>query len=126
MIRRLEMGTSLDVASKLYLLYGNDPSIRYESALPVYTPPERSLADLFLPKRFVPLPPSLSFSSAGFAELGLYDVRKEGWEEFLWKGAPYGFHVRGSHKLKENFEDGLARAREAIESCVRSIAGQNA
>jgi glycosyltransferase involved in cell wall biosynthesis len=125
-IRRLETGTSLDVASKLYLLYRNNPSIRYESVVPVYTPPAPGKADFFLPERFVRLHPSFSFSSAGFAESGLYDARKEGWEEFLWKGAPYGFHVRGSHKLKENFEKGLARVRGAIESCVRSGAGKNA
>lgn len=31
----------------------------------------------------------------GFQERGLPSVRAAGWEEFIWKGAPFAFHVRG-------------------------------
>jgi hypothetical protein len=120
--QRLQVGTSLDVASKLYLLYVSRPGVKYESVIPVHDPGDRGAFESLLPRRWSPTPPEGSFSPTGFRELGFYDVRGAGWEEFLWKGRPYGFHLRGSHKLKENFEKGIAEVEQALRPFVGSAA----
>ena len=38
--------------------------------------------------------------SSGFKDHGLPDLEGRGWEEFLWRGEPFGFHVRSQPKLK--------------------------
>ena len=41
------------------------------------------------------------FSTAGFRSFGYFDAAGEGWEEFLWKRAPFGFHLHGKHRDRE-------------------------
>ncbi|MEK7324200.1 MAG: hypothetical protein AAB217_02955, partial [Chloroflexota bacterium] len=36
-----------------------------------------------------------TYAKQGFREFGLPDVTRYGWEEFIWRDMPFGFHVRG-------------------------------
>ena len=71
---------------------------------------ERVLPDArcFIPKR-----PGYTVSS-GFREAGRGDPRGFGWEEFMWRGHPYGFHVRGTHKISGDVERGVSNVREIL------------
>lgn len=41
-------------------------------------------------------------SSTGFRGFGLPDLKQLGWEEYLWRGSPFAFHVRGMfHGLRQ-------------------------
>jgi len=52
--------------------------------------------DAVMPDHMAYLPKKPGYMSArGFEAFGLPDTRAFGWEEFLWKGEPFAFHVRG-------------------------------
>ena len=65
------------------------------------TPGFQYRIERLLPDRWclVPKRPGY-FSESGFSEQGLADLDRRGWEEFLWRGEPFGFHVRSQPKLK--------------------------
>ena len=85
---------------------------------PVFRPPA---AGLPVPDRaaasrpLVPGPQASRVTSArtGFKDQGLADLDERGWEEFLWRGEPFGFHVRSQPKLKgkESLETPPRRGR---------------
>ncbi|MEI9964338.1 MAG: hypothetical protein WDM92_06200 [Caulobacteraceae bacterium] len=57
---------------------------------------DNPLLNAFLPDRWCYRPKRPGYiSPAGFREAGLPDFRGLGWEEFLWRGAPFAVHVRG-------------------------------
>jgi hypothetical protein len=102
-----------DTGTRMYLRYRSDPRIRYECAIPVYRLPDdyqgsgnplgwRSrLIESLLPDSLCYLPKRKdSYQSEGF----LGDRRgtaSEFWEEFMWQGAPFGFHVRRNARKRE-------------------------
>lgn len=90
--------------------------------VPVFRPPRKlsTRAERLLPDRYrlVPGRPG-SFSPHGFEAAGLPDVAAFGWEEFLWRGQPFGFHVRSQPKLKEH--GSLAQEEERIDSVLAAV-----
>lgn len=57
-----------------------------------------ALIEFFLPDRFSFYPKRRKYYSlSGFREMGYPDVRgrRFGWEEYLWQGKPFAFHLRG-------------------------------
>lgn len=48
---------------------------------------------------FIPTRPGY-FTNEGFRSRGLPDIAGEGWEEFMWRGEPFGFHLRGHVRLE--------------------------
>jgi hypothetical protein len=48
---------------------------------------------------FIPTRPGY-FTNEGFQSHGLPDMAGEGWEEFMWRGQPFGFHLRGHVRLE--------------------------
>ena len=100
------IGSSQDTAYRLYRQYGQNRQVRSECLAPVYRPDvERPaykkwglnrLLDRLFPDRlsYVPKRPGY-YTRVGFRELGYADAAGDGWEEFMWKGSPFGFHIRG-------------------------------
>jgi len=84
---RYQIGTSRDVGYRIYRSY---KSYRNECFKPVFRP-KRIIP--FIPDRFSYTPKRSSFTKIGFKEHGLKDT---GFEEFMWKGKPFGFHMRGT------------------------------
>ena len=54
------------------------------------------MVDAFVPDRWSYMPKRRSYmAEQGFEAFGYPETRALGWEEFLWKGEPFAFHVRG-------------------------------
>lgn len=118
---RMQIGQSKDTAYKIHKRYYFNPRAKFECFKPVFNPTEEGISPLlesFLPDRFSKVPKRKDyFSEKGFRELGYFGVRQYGWEEFLWQGEPLGFHIRGSHKLKDDFENKI----DVIKKCLASF-----
>jgi hypothetical protein len=110
--RKRSIGRSRDTGFKIYWRYGHNPKVKHNGPIPVYKPysnpsterfivsPLNRFIELFLPDRLTYRPKrSHLYSRKGFKELGYPDIDGLGWEEFLWKGKPFGFHLRGQKLL---------------------------
>ncbi len=119
-IRRLVIGSSRDTGIEIFERFARRPGLRHETFTPVYRPREDRLVPppdvridtrspfrealerlrpdwmSFVPKRWG------AYSKKGFSDHGLPDVRSRGWEEFLWEGKPFGFHVRKSFQRQQD------------------------
>ena len=105
-----------DTGTRMYLRYRRDPRFRYECAIPVYKLPDEyqgsrnplswrsRLIESLLPDSLCYLPKRRGY----FVPDGFLDRRKgtaaEHWEEFMWQGAPFGFHVRRNARKGERNE----------------------
>lgn len=82
-------------------------------------PGSRAL-DWLLPERLSYEPKRLeTVSFQGFADFGFEDVGARGWEEFFWRGAPFGFHIRGQQRRRLERQGEL----EALAEILQSLAG---
>ena len=92
----------------------------------MFHPPGERLpryVDWLMPDRLSLTPKRKSyFTERRFQDYGLPDLDARGWEEFLWQGEPFGFHVRSQPKVKErqSLESHLA---EVVEILGRLSAG---
>ncbi|KKW35732.1 hypothetical protein A2852_01345 [Candidatus Adlerbacteria bacterium RIFCSPHIGHO2_01_FULL_54_23] len=122
---RLAIGSSRDTAYKLYERYSKNKKF-YECTYPVFKPFEEfstvsSLAryffESFFPERFSYLPRSGTYSKLSFKDRGYFNAMGNGWEEFVWKDSPFGFHLRSLgdvRQLKADKSDLLYRALESF------------
>ncbi len=104
--QRSTIGKSHDTGYSMLEEFASRPGLKCETITPVFSP-----ADGFQPATVTALqrafdavaPDGMSYlpkrggyvSAKGFSDFGYPDVRGLGWEEFLWKGEPFAFHVRG-------------------------------
>ena len=100
-----------DSGTRMYTRYAHDARIRYECAVPVYRRPQRSwrsrLIESLLPDSLCYLPKRRdSYTEKGFSEIGFGPEIPSNWEEFMWKGAPLGFHMRRNAKKVQRNEMG--------------------
>ena len=111
--RQRRIGWSRDTGFKIYQRYGHNPKVKYEGTIPIYKPhstasveqfivsPLNRFIELFLPERLTYLPKRRHlYSPKGFKESGYPDIDRLGWEEFLWKQKPFGFHLRSQQLTK--------------------------
>lgn len=108
MQQRRNIGASRDTGYRLYEEYAKSGKYKFEVAFPVFdnvgaafrpasvirAQYARTL-ERFLPEKLRYVPPRHTYTRFGFHRYGLPDVRGAGWEEFLWRGMPLGFHMRG-------------------------------
>ena len=118
--KRLEIGESRDTGFRMYDRFHSRVSFEYLT--PVFVPatdlrdmPEAaSVWERIMPDRFSYIPKKSGYyTEAGFRSAGFADARREHWEEFMWQGKPYGFHVRGTDRLKNDL-DGRIKAIQNI------------
>ncbi len=120
-----------DSGTRMYFRYALDAAINYECPTPVYRLPQDFIGSgnpLSLRSRLIEhlLPDSLcylpkrrdSYTNIGFREQGFGCEFPAFWEEFMWKGIPFGFHVRRNAKKQVRDEDTELRA---IEQFIESI-----
>jgi hypothetical protein len=129
--KRQSIGASHDTGYKIFELYGNKLEYKTECALPVFRPafeaqsPEHVLwynkvYEHFLPDRLCFIPKKRgSYSRVGFGELGYPDVTYLGWEEFIWQGRPFGFHLRSLRQDKSESDGEKAVLADIIETIIR-------
>ena len=87
------IGFSRDTGYRVYELYKDE--VKSECVKPVFN-------------RFVRVRPWYvrlflnlnkdSYSKKSFKDLGYKDIISRGWDEFMWKGEPFGFHLQGAQK----------------------------
>jgi hypothetical protein len=85
--------------------YGSGRDVRFECAQPVWDVdadlPPRSLKRLvhtLTPGSVSPVPKKPGYCSArGFGSMGAPDLAGLGWEEFVWHGEPFAFHIGSTH-----------------------------
>lgn len=129
---RVRIGMSRDTGVRIYQRYHHNPDITWECPQPVFDP-ESDLHDTdgahlysrwierMLPDRFCYNPKHQDYyTKKGFRENGYADARAAGMEEFMWQKEPYGFHVRGSQKIKNNLEQGITTISTFLEGFKRS------
>jgi hypothetical protein len=142
--QRLRIGTSRDTGYQVYRRLERLKR-RVEVCQPVFRPAaERFLPDdvtpiqtaplaqRLLPERWCYLPTRPGyFSEVGFRELGSVDITALGWEEFLWRGDPFGFHLRSSLSGRSEpeqlvaLEGVLSRFASRLPSVAGTIAGND-
>ena len=69
-----------------------------------------------------PIPKKAGYcSSIGFAALGAPDVSAKGWEEFVWQGRPFAFHLGSAHSkaIDRAALDGII---DRFVACGRAVA----
>jgi hypothetical protein len=94
-----------------------DPYYEIARHRPLGPPGRRGrVADIVLPRRLRLVPQPGTFSPTGFADCGLPDLDARGWEEFMWAGKPFGFHVRS---YPRRVKDGMTNEELAAE--VRAV-----
>jgi len=94
--KRRRIGRARDTGWRLFHRHRDDPSLKIECFQPVFQPRVgRRILDRFFPDHLSLTPKRRGyFSKTGFAIHGFPDLQANGWEEFLWNKAPFGFHVR--------------------------------
>jgi hypothetical protein len=102
--------------------YGRGDRVRFECVQPVWDvddtiPPgsvKRTFHDL-LPDAVSPVPKRADYCSpVGFVRMGAPDVAALGWEEFVWQGQPFAFHIGSVHGKPGQYERDLERVLAAF------------
>ena len=114
-----------DTGYNVYHRYFRLKKFRKELVIPVYKisfePPLNlnQFLNKILPDRFsfVPKRPGY-YSRFGFRELGYADVEKYGWEEFIWKNEPFGFHLR---RFFQRFQQSIFDVEDELINLKRVI-----
>ena len=104
----LKIGRIRDTGYQIFRRYVRDPSVRYETFLPSYSPAptfatwmESRLAPLVGDRWcFVPQQPG-AFTSNSFLREKHLQAYWSGWEEFFWKEEPFAFHLRSVGRRTE-------------------------
>lgn len=122
------IGSSGDTGSRIYRRFNNDPAHRYEYAVPVWSIDKKMSAlskrqkikEKLVPDVLSIIPKRKGyFTNVTFSDLGRYDVDSAfNCESYLWRGAPFCFHVRSiglQHLTAEAF-------KESIDSFVNESA----
>ena len=113
--RRMVIGTARDTSYRIYAQYASDKRSRRDYVSVVFDPyndshfcgrvwaPLNRIFEMLLPDRLCYVPKDKhAYSITGFKERGYSDLRGFGWEEYLWRGSPFGTHIRGSKTWKRN------------------------
>lgn len=118
--RRRSVGTSRDTGWRIYDYWRRRSELRVECLQPVHRPRRlRRWIERPLPDRLRLLPLRAGyFTPRGFRSRGLPDLEARGWEEFVWRDDPFGFHVRCHPKTSggQSLERHYAWVEELIAS----------
>ena len=128
---RRSIGSSLDTGYRIYRQYCQDSQLRHKCAIPVFRPdsdfvgPKHALSRLnrmverLLPDRLCFIPKqSTYYTPVSFQDLGYFDMRPEQWEEFMWQGIPFGFHLR-SYPYRNKRDKAIELL--ALERAIRNL-----
>lgn len=132
--RRAYIGTARDTGYGIYTNYGSRPDIRSECVTGVLNRAQmkkelviglNTLYELLLPDQLCYLPKDKRYyTDCGFVSRGYVDVAALGWEEYIWKDAPFGTHIHGStSKLKKRGrtpEQEMELVRNALDALTTS------
>lgn len=126
---RKSIGGSFDTGYKVFRIYGERRETPFDTAVPVYRPAVdlpgpryatwsvNRIAEMFLADErcFIPKHRG-AFTSKGFSSFGYPDARSLGWEEFVWRDRPFGFHVRRHRQDPARIEEQQRALTEVIDA----------
>lgn len=112
-----------DTGSALFARYWAGEAITNECLTPVFDPAEEldvlpRFMDTFLPEdlSYTPKHPNSYTRTGGFIRPS---EDTADWEQFLWRGKPFGFHMRGnSNREQRDPQAEVALAHQIIESLI--------
>ena len=129
LMSRNSVGWSRDTGYRIFERYGQNGPARFECEVPVFRPeadfqgPEYALSwygrlfERLLPDRLCYLPKRSNYSTTtGFRELDHVDVTSKGWEEYIWQGQPFGFHIRSHRQTERDPEEDMVMVTRVLES----------
>lgn len=117
--RRLDISAFSDTGYPIYRQFAG--KTKYECPQPVFRAVP-SFLDRLLPDRLSFIPKRVGyFTRTGFGDLGYPNCIARAWEEFMWQGHPYGFHIRGSHKLHNDIEGNIMRIHKVLDEFLKKI-----
>ena len=132
--RRKFIGAARDTSYAIYERYHNTP-LKRDNVTPVFDyAHDPQIAELvfvrinriierFLPDSLRYIPGKLgAYTSAGFREMGYFDCRALGWEEYVWKGKPFATHIHGLKTAKRGRtdEEEVKNVQRAIDELVNA------
>ncbi|MEQ1500450.1 MAG: hypothetical protein ABL917_03720 [Parcubacteria group bacterium] len=107
--RQVIIGSSRDTGYKVYKNYSE--AFKSECLQPVFKMSSSKIypfylksflnvfLESFLSEKLSYFPKKIGyFAKSSFSDLGFPEVFGRGWDEFLWKGRPFGFHMQGAKK----------------------------
>lgn len=125
---RRDIGASRDSGYAIFRRYAGNKKFKFECPKPVFSPRRdlkkypaaasraNRILEKFLPERLCFIPKRKDYyAETGFSELGRFDASGAGWEEFIWKGEPFGFHLRGSYRRGGDLERDIALVAKAFK-----------
>ena len=116
-------GSYCDTGSRMYWRFRQDKRHRYEVVQAVMRGPEQAgvqlksrLLERVLPDEYCYRPKRTGYFVAdGLRECGLLQGAPPTWQEFMWQGRPFGFHIR------RNFRKDQRQEAEEIALLTRII-----
>lgn len=119
-----------DTGGRLFKRYVRDPSVSYEVIDPVHDPTRyrrdfhwsTKVLEKILPDELCYLPKHYRDTrDAGFLHKYVGDSVPDSWQEFIWRGAPFGFHMqRTADTSSRSRQDEVAVVGRIIEFVQRS------
>lgn len=92
---RFLIGTSRDTMYKIYNRCYRNTTFFHECVQPVFQR-QSAFVERLLPDRFSFVPKKAGYvSKTSFHDLGYFNAADQGWEEYVWREAPFGFHTKG-------------------------------
>lgn len=134
--RRKLIGSARDTSYAIFRRYGSDPSRRREYVQAVFDPAHdpylaamlplrtNTLFERLLPDRLCYVPKRRdAYTPVGFHARGFPDCAGYGWEEYIWKNAPFGIHIRGSKTWKraQSEDEEFALIRKTLTQFTREF-----
>jgi hypothetical protein len=132
-ISRKAIGSSRDTGYRIFRRYSQNRCIRHECVVPVFKPESDfrgpayvlslwgRLAEAMLPDHLRYIPRRAGYySQLSFLKTGYPDISSMGVEEFIWKGSPFGFHVRSNAQDRSTREQ-LIMSLQSVLSNIDAI-----
>lgn len=111
--KHLSVGVSRDVGFRIFHKFAKS-GVKSDHVQPVYKDPPgvlRRISDIFFPEQYRLYPKKNYYATQSFLSAGRVAYGDKNFEEYVWKGKPFGFHLRGAAyggKSKE-FHDEVLR-----------------
>ncbi len=127
MYNRRSVGASPDTGYRIYKDFHGKPDYLSECVQGAFDPMQDSnhwkkafnrWIERQLPEELTYLPKDTRYySTQHFRDLGYPDLHGHGWDEFIWQGEPFGFHIRNylrTTKFNATLEEQIALIQEAL------------
>ena len=132
--QRRTIGSSRDTGYRLKQAFSEHPDLSVGFVQAVFRPRDgfmpaavsplqrHPMLEAFLPDalRYLPRRGEL-FTGRSFSDLAYPSFREQGWEEFLWRGAPFAVHVRGELQRRSGRSPTNSEVRDGLDAVLARL-----